>query len=328
MPLLPELAQMLERIDAVQPQEAPPPSAAARAAIHAQIDAQQAHAIEPSPEVPQRDYQVAVDDGEVVVRMYTPRPGRPLPCHVYIHGGGWWMGTLNQSGAACRRIAANVGCAVASVDHRLAPEHPFPGPAEDCYAALEWVDAHASELGVDPTRISVGGRSSGANLAAAVALMVRDRGGPRLVAQLLEIPALDLTMSQPSIEENATGYMLTRDRYVVELDAYCPVELRTHPYASPALAQDLTNLPPAFITTAEYDPVRDDGHLYARRLRDAGVSATARCWPGHFHGSSGMTAFVATARDWQYTNEAFLRDRLAADQRTHEFAAPVAERLT
>jgi acetyl esterase len=255
------------------------------------------------------DRAVPADGGEILVRAYRALDsGASVPGHVYVHGGGWWLGTLEHRDRLCAARAVSTGCVVVSVAHRLAPEHRYPGPVEDVYAALRWVVANAPDLGIDGSRVSIGGDSSGANLAAAAALISRDRGGPALVAQVLEIPALDLTMSQPSIEEYAEGYALTRHDLAANIDHYCDRGQRGEPYASPALAADLSRLPPALIMTAEYDVLRDDGELYGRRLNEAGIPAGTICWSGHIHGSHEMTAVLPSARDWQATVESYLRE--------------------
>jgi acetyl esterase len=307
MPVLSELEPLLERIRTVGPPDRSVAIAERRAQVHAGIDAQQAHMVAPVAAVPYVDHRVTVAGGEITVRLYGPEDHEQRGCHLFVHGGGWWMGTLRQSDLACSRIVRHVGCAVASVGHRLAPEHRYPIPVEDCYACLSWLAANADELGLDRHCISAGGVSSGANLAAATALIARDRGGPGLIAQSLEVPMLDLTMSEPSIETLATGYMLTRERLAAEVDDYCEPQRRGEPYASPLLAEDLAGLPPTLIATAEYDLLRDDGEHYAERLRAAGVVATAVRWPGHVHGSLGMTRLLASANQWHEQNHAFLR---------------------
>ncbi len=239
------------------------------------------------------DHTVAVDGGEITVRVYTPAGDAPLPAHLYIHGGGFWIGTLDHFDVNCRATAVGAGCVVASVDYRLAPEFHFPTAPEDCYAALRWLVDHAGELGVDPSRISVGGGSAGGNLAAVVALMARDRGGPPLVFEVLEIPVTDLTMSQPSVAENAEGYVLTREA----MDQYVGYYLGESgdpkdPYASPLLAGDLSGLPPALVMTMEFDPLRDEGEAYGRRLQEAGVPTTVRRWDGQIHGSASFAQLV------------------------------------
>jgi acetyl esterase len=293
MPLLPALQAVL---DAMADAPAAPPSATpaeARASAHAMMDTSfMALAAEHPPVASEADHTVPVDGGEITVRAYTPDVTPPLPCHVYIHGGGWWLGTLEHSDNTCRAIAADAECVVASVDDRLAPESTFPTAAEDCYAALAWVVEHAYELGVDPARISVGGGSAGGNLSAVVALMARDRGGPALVFQVLEIPVTDATMGQPSIVAN-DGYLLTRAGMEQYRDYYLPNDADwTHPYASPLHAPDLSGLPPALVMTAEYDPLRDEGEAYAARLAEAGVEVDAMCWEGQFHGSQSMAKLI------------------------------------
>jgi acetyl esterase len=189
------------------------------------------------------------------------------------------------------------GCVVVSVEYRLAPESPYPGPVEDSYAALTWTADNADRLGIDPARIGVGGVSAGGGLAAATALMARDRGGPQLKFQLLEIPVTDTTLSQPSVEEFATGYGLTRAELSEGYGFYLPDDTQAHePYASPLLADDLSGLPSAFVLTCECDPLRDEGEAYAARLRAAGVDATLYRAAGHIHGSTYMTRFLPSAR--------------------------------
>jgi acetyl esterase len=265
--------------------------------------------VEPVPAAPHSDHLVAVDGVQITVRLYRPQRGTTPGCHVYVHGGGSWMGTLDQSDLACSRIVNAVGCAVAAVDHRLAPEHPFPDPVEDCYAALVWLAANAAELGLDAERFSLGGVSSGANLITAAALCALDRSAPATIALTLEVPILDLTMTSGSIDELGEGYMLTRERLAAEVSDYCEPSRREEPYASPLLAEDLSGLPPTLVAVAEYDLLRDDGERFVRRLEAAGVPARAIRMHGHPHGSLGMTTLVPSARDWHERMHAFLRLR-------------------
>ncbi len=243
------------------------------------------------------DHIVPVDDGEITVRVYRPAAGGSLPAHVYIHGGAFWLGSVAEYEPLCRWYADKARCVVVSVEYRLAPEHKFPTQPEDCYAALAWTAGHAEMLGIDPRRLSIGGTSAGGSLAAAVTLMARDRGGPQLIFQLLEIPATDCTMSQPSIDLFANGYLLTRAAMQEAVRFYLadPTQA-TEPYASPMLAPDLSRLPPALILTAEYDPLRDEGELYGERLRAAGVPAVVRRYPGHIHGSFFATRLLPSSR--------------------------------
>lgn len=259
----------------------------------------------------ERTYDVAMADGTPIrVRVYRPTVDEARPAYVYFHGGGWWLGNIDLYDDACRRMAVEVGCTVAAVGYRLAPEHRFPTAAEDCFAALGWVAAQGATIGVDPTRLAVGGGSAGGNLAAVVALMARDRGGPALAAQVLDIPATDLTMQSPSITQNATGYMLTKAGIEECRGFYAPDPADwTHPYASPLLAPDLSGLPPAVITTCEFDPLRDEGEQYGMRLVAAGVPVLLQRALGHIHGSLGM-GIDPDAGVYRSRIEAFLRDRL------------------
>src|SRR5438105_4403897 len=179
-------------------------------------------------------HRVPVPDGEITVRMYTPSGTGPFPVHLFLHGGSFWLGTLDESEARCRHTANSAGCVVAAVGYRLAPKHKFPTAPEDCFAALRWLVDNAPALGVDAARVSVGGVSAGGNLAAVVALMARDRGGPPLVFQVLEIPVTDLTLSFPSITEKGEGYVLTKESCVRYVRLYLadPAQA-TDPYASP-----------------------------------------------------------------------------------------------
>jgi acetyl esterase len=245
--------------------------------------------IGPGPDVASvLDHQVPVDGGEIVVRVYAPDPDttRLDGAYLYFHGGGFWAGTLHDVDAQCRAIAAVSGCLVASVDYRLAPEHRFPVAAEDGYAALTWLDSVRASLRPGRPQLAVGGISAGANLAAVVSRMARDRAGPRIALQILEMPVVDLTMSCTSVDRYGDGYFLTKD----DIREFRAVYLReladvTHPYASPMPADDLQGVPPALIMTAEFDPLRDEGETYGRRLAEVGTEVRVVRWPGHIHGS-------------------------------------------
>lgn len=241
------------------------------------------------------DELVTVDGGRIHVRVYRPRAGR-LPVHLFLHGGGWCVGTVDERDPRCRQIAAGADCVVLSVDYRMAPENAFPTAPEDCYRALLWAVAEAERLDVDPTRISVGGESAGGNLAAVLALMTRDRGGPALAYQWLDVPATDMTMSLPSVASTPPGYTLHCDDMVEYRDAYVLSEDDwADPYASPLLADDHTGLPPAWITTCGADPLRDDGRAYAEALEAAGVPVTHRHLAGHVHPSFAFTRLATAA---------------------------------
>ena len=228
--------------------------------------------------------------GDVPIRVYVPtaEPG-PRPALVYFHGGGWVLGDIETHDAVCRAVAAASGLTVVSVDYRLAPEHPFPAPLEDCQAAVRWVADHAAEIDVDPGRLAVGGDSAGGNLAAVVAREAL-ASGPALRFQLLVYPVCDGTMGRPSIAENAEGYFLTSPMMGWFWGHYMGDRDRTDPRASPLHAPDaaLAGLPPALVITAEYDPLRDEGEAYAARLADAGVDVTATRYDGVIHGFFSM----------------------------------------
>lgn len=258
---------------------------------------------QPGPEVRTRErVRIPVGGGEIEAIVYVPPGEGPHPAHLFVHGGGWALGSIHHAivDATCRERCIGAGCVVLSVGYRKAPETKFPVPLEDCRAALSWLHDHADRYDVRRDRITVGGQSAGANLAAALALKVRDEGGPTIAFQLLEVPALDLTLRAPSLAEFATGYGLTADDMRRFRSAYLHrPEEATHPYASPALARDLSGLPPAHVMTAEFDPIRDDGAAYHRRLVDAGVPASYAMHAGHVHGSGSFTAVMASARAWR-----------------------------
>jgi acetyl esterase len=258
------------------------------------------------------DHMVPVAGGEILVRVYRPSAKRPLPAHVTLHGGGWKLGSIRErvADAICRHRCIEANCVVLGVDYRLAPEHPFPVPLDDCYAALRWAADQAGPLGVDPANFSIGGASAGGNLAAAVAIRCRDQGSPRLRFQLLEVPALDLTretalatlasgvlpdVPQPTMEDAAASYLSD------------PAQARD-PLASPLLADDLQGLPAAHVMTAEYDALRTEGERYAARLRAAGVTATHRRYPGALHGTAMLTRTWEQARQWQRDAAIALRE--------------------
>jgi acetyl esterase/lipase len=228
---------------------------------------------------------------DVVLHTYRPEGAEgPLPLLYDIHGGGFIMGSPELEHGPNVTYAREVGALVVSVDYRLAPEHPFPAGLEDCYAGLVWVAANASDLGADPGRIAVHGWSAGAGLAAAVALLARDRGGPAIRFQFLGIPELDDRLDTPSMRAFTDTPLWNRPNAVISWDSYLgagvPGTAEVSPYAAPVRAKDLTGLPPAYVSVAEFDPLRDEGIDYARALLEAGVSCELHLFPGTFHGSS------------------------------------------
>lgn len=307
-PLLPQLTDQSEVTD----------YPAWRAETNRQSDVLFSLVGEPGPEVRERQtFTLPVDGGSIDVFVYQPFGPGPHPAHLFLHGGGWSQGTIHGAfiDAACRERCVGARCVVVSVEYRKAPEHKYPTGLGDGHAALLWLVEHAEELGVNADLITVGGQSAGANLAAALTLKVRDEGGPRLAFQVLEVPALDLTFSQPSCTELGTGYGLTyRTLELIRRDDLTTLEEASDPYVSPLLAPDLSGLPPAHILSAEYDPLRDDGAAYARRLAEAGVPVTYTLGPGHIHGSSAFTRTMTTARAWR-------EEVLAALCRAHRVTA-------
>jgi acetyl esterase len=223
-------------------------------------------------------------DGPITLRVYSPGGEGPQPVIVYFHGGGWVVGELETVDRPVRSMALRTGAVIVSVDYRLAPEHVYPAAFDDCYAATSWVAEHAAELGGDAARVAVAGDSAGGNLAAAVAIAARDRGGPMLAAQLLLFPVTDFDFGTPSYEQNAEGFLLTRGSMQWFWAHYLGAQdLGKDPYAAPARADSLVGLPPAFVATAEYDPLRDEGEAYAARLGEAGVEVSAKRYDGMLH---------------------------------------------
>jgi acetyl esterase len=242
------------------------------------------------------DRLVTAGDGSVRVRSYRPGARADLlPAHVLVHGGAYWAGSVESHDPLCAWYARSVPCQVFSVDYRLAPEHPYPAGLEDCYAALVWVAGHGPRLGVDAGRLSVGGVSAGGGLAAAVALAARDRSGPALRLQLLDIPMLDPSMSQRSLDTYAHGFGLSRDDVAVGWGHYLP-DGAPDAYAGVFSADDLAGLPPAAVLTDGCDPLRDEGEAYAARLRTAGVPVATYRAHGHVHASHHLTRFLPSAR--------------------------------
>jgi acetyl esterase len=270
-------------------------------------------ATEPEPVARVENRFIPGPGGPLPVRIYWPheRTEAPLPALVYFHGGGFVVCDLDSHDPTCRAITNSVECVVVSVDYRLAPEHRFPAATEDAYEATLWVTAHAATLGVDANRIAVGGDSAGGNLAAAVALMARDRGVPRLVFQLMVYPVTDLTaMDNSSYRENGDGYFLTTEKMDWYRRQYlADIADAAHPYASPLRADDVSGLPPALVITAEFDPLRDEGEDYASRLAEAGVPAAATRYDGVFHGFFSLRMMLDAAK--QANEEAYAALRAA-----------------
>ena len=222
--------------------------------------------------------------GPIPVRIYTPVLDKTLPALVYFHGGGFVVCGLDSHDRECRTLANQSGCVVIAVDYRLAPEHKFPAAHDDAWAATKYVAEHAAEFGADASRIAVGGDSAGGNLATAVSMMARDQNGPRIAFQLLVYPCTEANATEGSMKEYGEGHFLSAAAMDWFYGHYfSSPEDRLHPHASPGYVSDLRNLPPAFVLTAECDPLRDQGEAYARKLQAAGVEVSHRRYEGMIH---------------------------------------------
>jgi acetyl esterase len=313
MPLDPQAKELIALLDQGFPKLGEGVTDAAQA--RAILAAQPAPEIEPPAVGRIENRTVPGADGEIPARVYWPLgrdgpEGPPLPLIVFFHGGGFVLCDLDTHDAVCRNLANMVEAVVVSVDYRLAPETPYPGGIEDAYAATVWAHAHAAELGGDPDRLVVAGDSSGGNFAAVVALMARDRGGPPIAFQYLIYPVADQDFDNASYRQNGDGYFTTRthmrwycEQYGGDVD---------DPYVSPLRAEDLSGLPPARVITAEYDPLRDEGEAYARRLQEAGVDASVRRFDGMFHGFFTFSLIFPPGQAANEQEFPALRDRLHA----------------
>jgi acetyl esterase len=241
--------------------------------------------VELSPLAKIEDRLVPVQGAEINVRIYTPDGQGPFPVFVYYHGGGWVLGDIPTSDASCRMLANKTQRIVVSVDYRLAPEHKFPVPVEDSYAALQWVSENAAALNANASNIVVGGDSAGGNLAAAMTLKSREENGPVIAGQVLIYPVTALSYDSPSYGEFKEGFGLDRDLMIWFGNYYIRNEEDAkNVLVAPILAEDLRNLPPAYVLTAEFDVLRDEGEAYAERLREAGVYVETSREEGLVHG--------------------------------------------
>jgi acetyl esterase len=251
---------------------------------------------------------------DLPVRIYTPADAAvPAPALVYFHGSGFVISNIEIFDAPSRALANRTGCVVVAVNYQKSPEHKFPVPFDDAYAATTWVVEHAAELGLDPTRVAVIGDSAGGTLAAAVCLKTRDVEGVRLAAQILIHVPMQYGMQTASMVENAEGMMLES----ADMEWFATHYVRdaadaTNPYAFPLAATSLAGLPPALVVTAEYDPLRDEGEQYADRLSQAGVPVSQSRYAGMIHGFYGMTAVLDAANELfdqiaRYLHEVFDR---------------------
>lgn len=231
-------------------------------------------------------------DPDIGIRVYTPEAqAGTAPCILHIHGGGFVVGNLDSEMGSCLNLARQLGVVVVSVDYRLSPETPFPGGLEDCYAALVWTHNNSSELNIDADRIAVLGMSAGGGLGAATALLARERGGPGICFQFLGIPELDDRLETPSMQTFHDTPMWSRPNAELSWDAYLGEawsrgDSDVPALAAPAREDNLAGLPPAYVSTMEFDPLRDEGIIYALKLLQAGVPTELHSFPGTFHGSA------------------------------------------
>jgi acetyl esterase len=298
MPLHPDTATFLQQLGNLAPAA---PSVDDEAAMAQFFDglgsagASNALEGEAPPVAHVADRAVPGPDGETPVRIYRP-DGTSLHLIVFFHGGVFVLGDLEMHDPVLRRFANAIPAVIVSVDYRLAPKHPFPAAVDDAFAALVWAAAHASDLGADPSRVVVMGDSAGGTLAAVAAIRARDEGGPQLKLQVLIYPMVDPALTTDSAREYAEDYLTTTALLKLGWHVY----LNGHndePYTAPSVTADLRELPPTIVITAEYDPLRDEGIEYIRRLRDADVSVIAHHYPGQIHGFAFMPAAIPGANE-------------------------------
>jgi acetyl esterase len=306
VPLDPDAQQLLDMMKTMMPQslsEMGVEGARAMMAAAPRLDGEPVHAVE--------DRRVPGPAGDIPVRVYKPSDRAALPVLIWLHGGGFAIGDIESYDNLCRELCNAVGAIVVSVEYRLAPEHRFPVPGEDCYAAASWVVDNASELGGDPARVAIGGDSAGGTLAIATCLMARDRGGPSFCYQALIYPTGRLRVS--NLEHGAMAILTASDCEYFWQNYVGSDQDRLSPYCAPLQADDLSGLPPAFVGTAEYDATRDDAEEIAARLGASGVRATVKRYPGVFHGFFSSTAVLARAREAMAEVSGVLRAELRVD---------------
>lgn len=250
----------------------------------------------PPPIADVRDIEIPGPAGAIPARVYTPAGRAPFPLLAYFHGGGFTIGTIAGYDSTLRALANASGCVVASIDYRLAPEHPFPAGLDDCFAATAWLSEHAASLGADPARLAVGGDSAGGNLAAVVAMLARDRGGPHIAFQLLVYPTTDGDTTRGSYATYGEGHLLTTDLCRWFTAQYVPAGSERDVRHRVLHAPSHRDLPPAHVLVAECDPLYDEAEAYARALREAGVPTTFASYPGMIHGFFNYSGMLDQSR--------------------------------
>lgn len=293
MTLDPQIAGLIESLDSGFPPVHTMTGAQARAAIRARFVANP----DPEPVASVTDHQVAVDNGRIDVRVYRPDSSEPLPMLVFAHGGGFVFCDLDSHDGLCRAMANGLGAVVVSVDYRLAPEARWPAAADDVYAATAWAARNAEQWGADPGRLVIAGDSAGGNLAAVVAMLARDRGGPKIALQVLIYPVVDQRRKSSTASEHAKNGVLTGSHMQWFTEQYLGREGdRSNVLASPILGE-FAGLPPAHVVTGALDPLCEEGEDFAGRLRGAGVPATVRRYDEGFHGFFNLADHLPLARE-------------------------------
>ncbi|CAA0116605.1 Carboxylesterase NlhH [Halioglobus japonicus] len=297
----PELAQMLEFLPDTPLTMSNPQQA--RTNFQEMIASLNADLNESGVTVEDKTIAGPVGAPEIPVRIYTPEGlATQVPGILHIHGGGFVIGNLDSEHGTCIALCRGLGVVIVSVDYRLAPETPYPGGLEDCYAALQWASGNSTELQLDPARLAVFGQSAGGGLAAALALLARDRKGPSICFQYLGIPELDDRLQTPSMQRFVDTPMWNKPNAELSWDFYLGDQYQRGaddvPYhAAPARAEDLSGLPPAYVNTMEFDPLRDEGVEYALKLMRAGIATELHSFPGTFHGSSLFSSAQISRRE-------------------------------
>jgi len=283
----PEIAPLVPLLPTVTAWEDLP---AARQGMADMIQQMSAQGPQPPAEVAWEDRRIPGPAGApaVTVRLYrSSKQTGTRPALLYIHGGGFCFGSIETEHVGTATLCDRIDAVIASVEYRLAPEDPFPAGLEDCYAALQWLHAEAANLDIDPAHIGIAGQSAGGGLAAGLALLARDRGAPSVCFQMLGIPELDDRLETPSMKQFTDTPLWNRPNAIESWKHYLGESAgEVSPYAAPARAKDLAGLPPAFVSTMEFDPLRDEGIQYALRLLEHGVSVELHQYPGTFHGSA------------------------------------------